>query len=163
MSDCNLVDIVDFADTCAASNPYWKMSATDRDLFGTYAQQKLQAQRPATIVEQKYTVDKKDDGDQLDSLLDTADTANADESGDDGGDTNNDARECDTKSADAMVSANGEVIAPTPDTKGRRKSQRWIEYCSEARKDFLAEGITKPDSKAVHQRAREYLSQDGWI
>ena len=52
MSDCNnLVDIVDFADECAASNPYWKMSAADRDLFGTYAQQKLQSQRPATIVE----------------------------------------------------------------------------------------------------------------
>ena len=163
MSDCNLVDIVDFADTCAASNPYWKMSATDRDLFGTYAQQKLQSQRPPPIPEEKCAVDKKDD-DCLDSLLDTTNTANNDESGDDGRDTNNDGGACDTKGTEAMVSADGgDVIAPTPDTKGRRKSQRWIEYCSEARKDMLAEGVSKPDSKTVHQRARDYLSQDGWI
>ena len=163
MSDCTLVDIVDFADQCAASNPYWKMSATDRDLFGTYAQQKLQSQRPATIVEEKPAIDNKDDGNQLDSLLDTANTANADESGDDGGDTNNDGGACDTKGAEAMVPTDGgEVIAPTPKASGRAKSQRWLEYCKEARKDMLAEG-TKPDSKCVHQRAREYLSQDGWI
>ena len=164
MSDCNLVDIVDFADSCAASNPYWKMSATDRDLFGTYAQQKLQSQRPATIVEQKYTVDKKDDGDQLDSLLDTASKTDDDACGYDGGDSIDDDRASDTTSTPAMVSADGaEVITPTPKASGRAKSQRWLEYCKEARKDMLAEGVSKPDSKAVHQRAREYLSQDGWI
>jgi hypothetical protein len=163
MSDCNLVDIVDFADSCAASNPYWKMSATDRDLFGTYAQQKLQSQRPATIVEEKCTVDKKDD-DCLDSLLDTTSKADDDACGDDDGDTINDDRACDTKGAEAMVPTDGGgVIAPTPKASGRAKSQRWLEYCKEARKDMLAEGILKPDSKCVHQRAREYLSQDGWI
>ena len=166
MSDCNnLVDIVDFADTCAASNPYWKMSAADRDLFGTYAQQKLlQCQRPPPIPEEKCTVYRKDDGDQLDSLLDTASKTDDDACGDDGGDSIDDDRASDTTSTPAMVSADGgDVIAPIPKASGRAKSRRWLEYCKEARKDMLAEGVSKPDSKAVHQRAREYLSQDGWI
>ena len=160
MAHFNLCDIVDMAEQCGG-NPYWRMSADDRREFSTYAQQKLQARRPPSVKESAD--DKKDDA-CLDHAVDAKSEGDTDEHScdSDGKDVGDDAQN--TTSEEKVVSGDTEVIT-SDDTKasGRAKSQRWVEYCKEARKDLVAEGHTKPDSKVVFARAREYLKADGWL
>jgi hypothetical protein len=115
-------------------------------------------------VKEESADDKKDDA-CLDRAVDTKSEADTDEhsSDSDGKDVGDDAQN--TASAEKVVSGDTAVITPSDDTRapGRAKSQRWVEYCKEARKDLVAEGHTKPDSKLVFARAREYLKADGWL
>ena len=159
----NLLDIVDLADECG-TNPYWRMTDTDRDLFSKYAEQKLNSRRPSSIAEDKSVHDRKDDSAPAQaSDTDVAGDVHVDVSDDD--DEVDDSSAVHTQVDTGVLSADGEVSDTNDDApkSGREKSARWLEYVKEARKDIKSEGVTKPDNKAVNQRAREYLQADGWL
>ena len=159
----NLLDIVDLADECG-TNPYWRMNDTDRDLFSKYAEQKLNKRRPGSIPEDKPLDDKKDDSEAV-QASDTEFEGDGDDNLPDD-DTENDAsKKLHTGVEAGVLSADEEVSDTNNDAPktGREKSQRWLEYVKEARKDIKSEGVTKPDNKQVFQRAREYLQADGWL
>ena len=158
----NLLDIVDLADECG-SNPYWRMNDTDRDLFSKYAEQKLN-QRPRSIPEDKPLQDSKHDSTSVQSSnTEVTDDVHVDNSDDDA--ENDDSSELHTQVEAGVLSADGEVDDTNNEApkSGREKSQRWLEYVKEARKDIKSEGVTKPDNKIVFQRARQYLQADGWL
>ena len=159
----NLLDIVDLADECG-TNPYWRMTDTDRDLFSKYAEQKLNKRRPASIPEENSVDDKKDDNESAPANnTENADDVHVDVSDDDA--ENDDSSAVHTQVETGVLSADGEVSDTNDDApkSGREKSARWLEYVKEARKDIKSEGVTKPDNKIVFQRAREYLQADGWL
>ena len=157
----NLLDIVDLADECG-TNPYWRMTDTDRDLFSKYAEQKLNKRRPASIPEEISVVDKKDDREPAQaSNTDIADDDRVDVSDDDAEDDGS--KSLHTGVAETVLCGDGEVSDATPKNSGREKSKRWTEYCKLAKDHLFEASGTKPSTKETYALSRQWLQEDGWM